>query len=112
NRRGLMRMIEMLTRSLSLNYRMHNKAWIADGRVAIVGGRNVATEYFSASTDTNFHDLDVALVGPAVEQASAIFDSFWNSRAVVPITALMRKPGVDLETDRKSTRLNSSHVKI
>lgn len=97
NRRGVMRMIEMVTRSLSLNYRMHNKVWIADGRVAIIGGRNIGVEYFSASTSANFHDLDVALFGPAVSQASAIFDSFWNSDAVVPITALVRKPGIDLQ---------------
>jgi len=98
NRAGLMRVVEMVTRSLSLNYRMHNKIWIADGRIAVTGGRNVGMEYFSASTDTNFHDLDVALLGPAVAQASAIFDSFWNSDAVVPISALARKPGVDLKT--------------
>src|SRR5690606_25861376 len=63
NRGGVLRMLEMVTRSLSLNYRMHNKAWIADGRIAIVGGRNVGVEYFSASTDANFHDLDVAVFG-------------------------------------------------
>lgn len=98
NRGGVMRMIEMVARSLSLNYRMHNKAWIVDGRIAIVGGRNIGVEYFSASTNTNFHDLDVALLGPVVDQASAIFDRFWNSEAVVPINALMRKPGIDLDT--------------
>ena len=98
NRGGVLRMLEMVTRSLSLNYRMHNKAWIADGRIAIVGGRNVGVEYFSASTDANFHDLDVAVFGPAVAQASAIFDRFWNSEAVVPISALMRRPGIDAAT--------------
>src|SRR5690606_13585632 len=45
-----------------------------------------------AAEDTNFRDLDVMLYGPAVEQASAIFDTFWNSDQVVPISALNRKP--------------------
>lgn len=81
---------EMLLRFLSLNRRMHNKAWIADGRIAIVGGRNVGDEYFDAAEQVNFQDADLLLVGPAVAQASAIFDEFWNSEAVIPIRALHR----------------------
>ena len=92
NRDGLRRLMEMVQRALSVNHRMHNKAWIADGRVAIVGGRNVGVEYFDAAEDTNFRDLDALLFGPAVEEASAIFDTFWNSEQVVPIDALIRKP--------------------
>lgn len=48
NRQGLARLFEMVHRVFSLNYRMHNKAWIADGRVAVVGGRNIGEAYFSA----------------------------------------------------------------
>jgi putative cardiolipin synthase len=81
---------EMLLRAVSLNRRMHNKAWIVDGRVAIVGGRNVGDEYFDAAQQVNFQDADLLLVGPAVAQASAIFDEFWNSAAVIPIRALHR----------------------
>ena len=90
NRAGPGRMYEMLQRLLSLNHRMHNKAWIADNRVAVVGGRNIGEEYFAASGESNFHDLDLVLFGPAVPQASAIFDRFWNSTAVVPLAALNR----------------------
>jgi putative cardiolipin synthase len=43
---------------------MHNKSWIADGRVAIVGGRNIGEEYFSARDDANFQDLDLVVAGP------------------------------------------------
>lgn len=88
NRSGIARLLEMLQRGFSLNHRMHNKAWIADGRVAIVGGRNVGLEYFSASEASNFHDLDLLLFGPEVAQASAIFDQFWNSEAVAPVASL------------------------
>ena len=97
NRDGIGRLLEMVQRSWSINHRMHNKAWIADGRVAVVGGRNVGVEYFDAAEDTNFRDLDVALFGPAVEEASAIFDTFWNSDQVVPISALNRKSRRTLE---------------
>ena len=43
---------------------MHNKAFIADNSVAIVGGRNIGDEYFGASTDANFYDMDIITVGP------------------------------------------------
>lgn len=89
---GLSRAVELLTRGLSLNRRMHNKAWIADGRVAVVGGRNIGDEYFDASAEANFLDADVAVVGPAVEETSAIFDTFWNSDMVIPIASLAKKP--------------------
>ena len=46
NRDGLWRMLEMVQRIFSVNHRMHNKSSIADGRVAIVGGRNIGEEYF------------------------------------------------------------------
>ena len=89
NRDGIWwRAVEMALRAVSLNRRMHNKAWIVDGRVALVGGRNIGDEYFDAAEQVNFQDADLLLVGPAVQQTSDIFDRFWNSRAVIPITAL------------------------
>lgn len=91
NRSGVMRLLEMVQRAWGVNHRMHNKAWIADGRVAVVGGRNIGVEYFSAAEEFNFHDLDMVLFGPAVADASAIFDAFWNSEAAVPVHTLNRK---------------------
>jgi putative cardiolipin synthase len=79
---------EMLLRPMAMNRRMHNKAWIADGRAAVVGGRNVGDEYFDAASQTNFLDLDAVLLGPAVAQTEAIFDDFWNSASVIPLSAL------------------------
>lgn len=88
NRGGVLRLLEMLIRALRVNHRMHNKAWIADGRAAVVGGRNIGEEYFDAASATNFRDLDVLLLGPAVAGAEAVFDRYWNSAAVVPLRAL------------------------
>ena len=96
NRTGVMRLLEMVQRAWGVNHRMHNKAWIADGRVAVVGGRNIGVEYFSAAEAFNFHDLDIVLFGPAVVQASTIFDDFWNSEAAIPIAGLNRKPPATL----------------
>ena len=62
-----------------INRRMHNKSWIADNRLAIVGGRNLGDEYFGASDGVNFVDLDFGMIGPVVRDASAAFDGYWNS---------------------------------
>ena len=88
NRKGIARAAEFVRRLLRINHRMHNKAWIADGRIAIVGGRNIGDRYFDAGEDTNFRDLDLLLLGPAAQQASGIFDRYWNSEAAIPITSL------------------------
>jgi putative cardiolipin synthase len=85
-RRGL----EMLLRLFSATRRMHNKAWIADARLAIVGGRNIGDDYFDATKASNFRDLDLMMLGPTVAESETIFDAFWNSTVVLPITALAR----------------------
>ena len=71
-----------------INRRMHNKSWIADNRIALVGGRNLGDEYFGASDEVNFVDLDFAMVGPVVRDISASFDRFWNSSAAWPMELL------------------------
>jgi len=88
---ALRRGLEMLLRAFSVTRRMHNKAWIADGRLAIVGGRNVGDEYFDAAEAPSFRDLDVVLLGPVVAEAAAIFDAFWNSAQTIPVRALARR---------------------
>ena len=63
-----------------LDHRMHNKAMIIDNRIAIVGGRNLADEYFGLHADANFRDLEVIVGGPIVLDVSAEFDGYWNDR--------------------------------
>ena len=84
----IFQVVEGLTRFKRLNRRMHNKVWIADNRIAVAGGRNLGDEYFGANTELEFLDLDVAMVGPAVQAHSAMFDRYWNSTASWPIAAL------------------------
>ena len=71
-----------------INRRMHNKSWIADNRIAVVGGRNLGDEYFGASEEVNFVDLDFAMAGPIVRDASASFDRYWNSPVAYPMDVL------------------------
>jgi putative cardiolipin synthase len=83
-RRGL----EMMLRPLRATRRMHNKAWIADGRVVIAGGRNIGDAYFDAAEQANFRDLDMWMLGPVALEAARIFDAYWNSAMVLPIGSL------------------------
>ena len=66
-----------------LNHRMHNKSFTIDNAVSVVGGRNIADEYFEIG-DAGLVDLDVIAIGDAVRQVSAEFDLFWNSASAYP----------------------------
>ncbi len=85
--------LELLLRFRSVNRRMHNKAWIADGRAVIVGGRNIGDAYFDAAERANFHDFDILGFGKIVSDATEIFDDYWNSAVSVPVRSLLaRRP--------------------
>ncbi len=104
---GVPRVLELLGDSERLNRRMHNKLWIADGAVAIVGGRNLGDAYFSASTDQDFGDLDVLAAGPIVKQVAHNFDQFWNSTWAVPIGAMVGPPREGFDMKAWLTALNA-----
>ena len=70
--------------------RMHNKLFIADGVMAVAGGRNIADEYFMASAGANFVDLDTFVVGAILPRLGALFDLYWNSDRVLPIRAIVK----------------------
>jgi len=89
-----------------INHRMHNKTWIADNRIAIVGGRNLGDEYFGASDEVNFVDLDFAMVGPIVRDASASFDRYWNSPAAYPMDLLAPEQVSEAELQKLRERIH------
>ena len=84
-----------------LNHRMHNKLLIADGVVAVMGGRNIADEYFARSATNNFVDMDVLLVGAIVPQLAVIFDAYWNSPQAYPVNMILGE-GSEVNEMRKA----------
>ena len=73
-----------------VNRRMHNKLFIADGVAAIIGGRNIANEYFLRSETDNFIDMDAFAVGQLIEPLAVLFDRYWNSDPVFPLHRVAR----------------------
>ncbi|OZI29213.1 hypothetical protein CEG14_21565 [Bordetella genomosp. 1] len=81
--------IGYLTDFSRLNRRMHNKSFTADNQATIIGGRNIGDEYFGATDDVLFADLDVLAIGPVVHDVSADFDRYWNSESAYPVERLV-----------------------
>ena len=88
-----------------LNHRMHNKLFIADGAFAVMGGRNIADEYFARSAKNNFVDMDVLVIGTVLPQLASIFDTYWNSHEAYPIDAILGKPEDEEEARRSFNHL-------
>ena len=87
--------LEFLAYFHELNRRMHNKLFIADNRMAIVGGRNIGDAYFGLSKRYNFQDLDVLTAGPVVTEISAAFDEYWNAELAYPGYLLSNQASTD-----------------
>ncbi len=73
-----------------VNHRMHNKLFVADGAMVVIGGRNIANEYYLRSMGDNFVDVDAFAVGFIVPPLQALFDRYWNSAASWPLSAVAR----------------------
>lgn len=86
------RFIASLSDLKRVNHRMHNKLLVADGAMAVIGGRNVANEYYLRSMSENFIDLDAFVVGNVLPAISALFDRYWNSLAAYPLESVARSP--------------------
>ena len=71
-----------------VNRRMHNKLFLADGAMAVAGGRNIADEYFMRHASANFVDIDAFVTGKLVTELAAYFDDYWNSPVVFPVQAI------------------------
>lgn len=68
-----------------LNYRMHNKLFIVDGSAVIIGGRNVASNYFDDSAEMNFSDTDVLFIGKLAQDALGSFEEYWAYHKSIPV---------------------------
>jgi putative cardiolipin synthase len=73
--------------------RMHNKLFVVDNTMAVMGGRNIANEYFLRDGGSNFIDIDTLVAGTVVPRLSSLFDMYWNSPYVYPVESLASAGG-------------------
>ena len=108
-----MRFMDGVTSFSRINRRMHNKSFTVDNQVTIIGGRNIADEYFGAREDAKFGDLDVMGIGPIVDDISNMFDSYWNHERASPIAAFAKMPDDPAaELVRFRTRLEEARQQV
>lgn len=107
--------IVLFTDFRRINKRMHNKAFIVDNQVALIGGRNIGDAYFMAKKQFLFTDVDVLTIGPVVSQASHSFDLYWNSDWAIPLEIFYEKSKrVEYRVNLAKTRqeLNKHRIKL
>lgn len=89
--RRINRATQYISRFGKVTRRMHNKSFVVDNQVAVVGGRNIGNEYFEADPQITFGDLDAMTIGPVVADVSDSFDAYWNNELAYPVSSLARR---------------------
>jgi len=72
---------------------------VVDNRVAIIGGRNIADEYFGLHATGNFRDMELLVGGPVVQKISGGFDLYWNNQWSFPVDLLIESDSSDPNID-------------
>jgi phosphatidylserine/phosphatidylglycerophosphate/cardiolipin synthase-like enzyme len=102
-----MRWIDYVADLSVLNRRMHNKLFLVDGSVAIVGGRNIGNEYFEYPGPFVNRSRDLLALGPVVDTAGEAFDLYWNSDWTVPIEDVVTPVPTGAEAVQHQDRLDA-----
>lgn len=90
NRSKILRYPEMVFDFNRINHRMHNKLFIVDDIALIIGGRNIADNYFDRS-EVNFTDTDALFIGRAALDAKYNFYEYWDFHRSIPVSLLPLK---------------------
>jgi len=93
-----------------LDHRMHNKVMVVDNQVAIIGGRNIADEYFVLHASGNFRDMELLVGGSIVQEISGGFDLYWNNEWSFPVDELLdsTSPDPNLDSVRTGRKMDES----
>jgi phosphatidylserine/phosphatidylglycerophosphate/cardiolipin synthase-like enzyme len=78
----------LITNPKTLNKRMHNKLFVVDGRIGIVGGRNIENAYYDYDSGICFKDLDLLVVGPEAGDMVRSFNKYWEHSLTKPALEL------------------------
>ncbi len=112
SRRGVV-LLNILKDFKRANRRMHSKSFTADNAVSILGGRNIADEYFQLNDATLFLDFEVLALGPIAKDISTSFEQYWNHSHSIPFASVSGiSKNINLHIVRKSVaeRLQRLHT--
>lgn len=68
--------------------RMHNKLFVVDGRIGVLGGRNIQNAYYDYDTKICFKDMDLLVIGPKALDMVRSFSNYWQHHLTKPALAL------------------------
>jgi putative cardiolipin synthase len=103
------RLINLLTGFRKANQRMHDKVVLYDGEIAIIGGRNMADEYYDYDREYNFRDRDVLLAGAVTRDIQASFQTFWDSPLSMAVDTLIDQNKVTINESQINTVYHYLH---
>ncbi|MCG6938910.1 MAG: phospholipase D family protein [Gammaproteobacteria bacterium] len=103
--RDWFRNLELIINLNKAGRRMHNKTFVVDNYVAIIGGRNIGDEYFDDRHRLNFVDLDLLATGPIVNDITDSFNEYWHSQWATPIESLSKIKVVKKQLTRIRSKL-------
>ena len=106
------RAMDMVLNLKRINRRMHNKSFIADNQIALIGGRNMSNQYYNLSDNYQFSDVDVMLVGSASDEIIHSFDEYWNDDYAFPVRQLVNPRHYSLRFDGLKQQLDDFNQEI
>jgi putative cardiolipin synthase len=96
-----------------LDHRMHNKVMVIDNQVAVIGGRNLADEYFGFNPSDNFRDMEIITGGSIVQELANGYDQYWNDEWSFPVATIMAQrsgPGTPEPVDLNTALSTGAHL--
>ena len=107
-----MRPLEMVIDLKRINRRMHNKTFTADNQISLIGGRNMSNQYYNVSDSYQFSDVDVMLVGQAVDDITHSFDEYWNHNYAYPVRNIVNHNKYNLRYESLKEQLSQHYHEI
>ncbi len=110
-RSRILRYPQLVFHVARMNYRMHNKLFIVDGMAVIMGGRNVAGNYFDANSVMNFSDTDVLFLGKMAADSVKSFNEYWDYHRSIPVSVFPEQKNPERlgDIDKEISALESEH---
>ncbi len=110
-KKSILRWVDYATHMKVIDRRMHNKLYVVDASMEIVGGRNIGNEYFEYPGEFVFRSRDLLALGPVVASSGAAFDMYWNSDWSVPIEDVVSHIPSDEEAAANKKELDAITAK-